>query len=38
MHKKNLAALDAVIEGRASLDQERYRINNLELYRMAKNI
>jgi hypothetical protein len=25
--------LEAVIEGRASLDQERYRINNRELYR-----
>ena len=31
--KKTLAALEAVIEGRASLDQERYRINNRELYR-----
>lgn len=31
--RKTLAALEAVIEGRASLDQERYRINNRELYR-----
>ncbi|WP_180183698.1 hypothetical protein [Acinetobacter sp. YH01020] len=31
--QKTLAALEAVIEGRASLDQERYRINNRELYR-----
>ena len=31
--QKTLAALEAVIEGRANLDQERYRINNRELYR-----
>ena len=31
--QKTLTALEAVIEGRASLDQERYRINNRELYR-----
>jgi hypothetical protein len=31
--RKTLTALEAVIEGRASLDQERYRINNRELYR-----
>lgn len=31
--QKTLSALEAVIEGRASLDQERYRINNRELYR-----
>lgn len=30
---KTLTALEAVIEGRATLDQERYRINNRELYR-----
>ena len=34
--QKTLTALEAVIEGRASLDQERYRINNRELYRMSK--
>lgn len=31
--EKTLEALEAVIEGRASKDQERYRINNRELYR-----
>lgn len=31
--QKVLDAVEAVIEGRASLDQERYRINNRELYR-----
>lgn len=31
--EKTLAAIEAVIERRASLDQERYRINNRELYR-----
>lgn len=31
--RKTLDALEAVIEGRASLDQERYRLNNRELYR-----
>lgn len=34
--QKTLTALEAVIEGRASLDQERYCINNRELYRMSK--
>lgn len=31
--EKTLEAIEAVIEKRASLDQERYRINNRELYR-----
>lgn len=31
--QKVLDAIEATIEGRASLDQERYRINNRELYR-----
>lgn len=31
--QKVLDAVEAVIENRASLDQERYRINNRELYR-----
>lgn len=31
--RKVLAAIEAVIERRASLDQERYRINDRELYR-----
>lgn len=31
--QKTLDAIEAVIENRASLDQERYRINNRELYR-----
>jgi hypothetical protein len=31
--EKTLAAIEAVIEKRATLDQERYRINNRELYR-----
>lgn len=31
--ERTLAAIEAVIEKRASLDQERYRINNRELYR-----
>lgn len=31
--EKVLAAIEAVIEGRASKDQERYRINNRELQR-----
>lgn len=31
--RRTLEAIEAVIEGRASLDQERYRINNRELYR-----
>lgn len=31
--QKTLAALEAVIEGRATLDQERYRLNNRELWR-----
>lgn len=31
--KRTLDAIEAVIEKRASLDQERYRINNRELYR-----
>lgn len=31
--QKVLDAVEAVIEGRATLDQERYRINNRELYR-----
>lgn len=31
--QRTLAAIEAVIEKRASLDQERYRINNRELYR-----
>lgn len=31
--RKVLAAIEAVIEGRASLDQERYRIGDRELYR-----
>ncbi|WP_394651835.1 hypothetical protein [uncultured Acinetobacter sp.] len=31
--QKTLAAIEAVIENRATLDQERYRINNRELYR-----
>ena len=31
--RKTLDAIEATIEGRASLDQERYRINNRELYR-----
>lgn len=31
--QKTLDAVEAVIENRASLDQERYRINNRELYR-----
>lgn len=32
-NEKALDAIDAVLEKRASLDQERYRINNRELYR-----
>lgn len=31
--RRTLDAIEAVIEKRASLDQERYRINNRELYR-----
>ena len=31
--RKALEAIEAVIEKRASMDQERYRINNRELYR-----
>ncbi len=31
--QRTLEAIEAVIEKRASLDQERYRINNRELYR-----
>lgn len=31
--ERTLAAIEAVIEKRASMDQERYRINNRELYR-----
>jgi len=31
--RKVLAAIEAVIEGRATLDQERYRIGERELYR-----
>lgn len=31
--ERTLAAIQAVIEKRATLDQERYRINNRELYR-----
>lgn len=31
--KRTLDAIEAVIEKRASMDQERYRINNRELYR-----
>lgn len=31
--ERTLEAIEAVIESRASLDQERYRINNRELYR-----
>lgn len=31
--ERTLEAIEAVIEQRASLDQERYRINNRELYR-----
>lgn len=31
--QKFLDAIEATIEGRATLDQERYRINNRELYR-----
>jgi len=31
--QRTLEAIEAVIERRASLDQERYRINNRELYR-----
>lgn len=31
--QRTLAAIEAVIEKRATLDQERYRINNRELYR-----
>lgn len=31
--QKTLAALEAVIEGRATLDQEHYRLNNRELWR-----
>lgn len=31
--ERTLDAVNAVIEGRASIDQERYRINNRELYR-----
>lgn len=31
--QRSLAAIEAVIEKRATLDQERYRINNRELYR-----
>lgn len=31
--RKTLEAIEAVIERRATLDQERYRINNRELYR-----
>ncbi len=33
--RKTLDAIEATIEGRASLDQERYRINNRELYRTS---
>lgn len=36
--QKTLSALEAVIEGRATLDQERYRINNRELYRTPLDI
>lgn len=31
--ERTLAAIEAVIAGRATMDQERYRINNRELYR-----
>lgn len=31
--ERSLVAIEAVLEKRASLDQERYRINNRELYR-----
>lgn len=31
--RRTLDAIEAVIEKRASMDQERYRINNRELYR-----
>lgn len=31
--EKTLEAVEAVIENRATIDQERYRINNRELYR-----
>ncbi|BBF76065.1 hypothetical protein URS_0009 [Acinetobacter ursingii] len=31
--RKTLDAIEAVIEKRATIDQERYRINNRELYR-----
>lgn len=31
--QRSLEAIEAVIEKRASMDQERYRINNRELYR-----
>lgn len=31
--QRTLEAIEAVIEKRASMDQERYRINNRELYR-----
>jgi hypothetical protein len=34
-NRKALDAIDAVIAQRASLDQQRYRINNRELYRMT---
>ncbi|MFC6053888.1 hypothetical protein A6M14_09610 [Acinetobacter sp. Ac_877] len=33
--RRTLDAIEATIEGRASLDQERYRINNRELYRTS---
>lgn len=36
--QKTLAAIEAVIENRATLDQERYRINNRELYRTPFDI
>ncbi|MEN8412360.1 hypothetical protein ABFP33_20620, partial [Acinetobacter bereziniae] len=36
--KKTLEALEAVIEGRATLDQERYRLNNRELFRTPLDI
>lgn len=31
--QRTLEAIEAVIEKRATMDQERYRINNRELYR-----
>lgn len=34
--RKVLAAIEAILEDRATLDQERYRINNRELYRIPR--